>query len=56
MIKLTKLGSQKQTNGDTVYEQNWSKQNPHPNGSVAAVYEDPRVMQDPLDTPLIGLN
>ena len=56
MIKLSKLGSHKPMNDETVYEQNWSKQNPNTNGAAAAVYKDPRVVQDPLNAPLIGLN
>ena len=34
----------------------YSKQNPKPNGVAAAIYEDYRVMQDPLDAPLMGSN
>jgi hypothetical protein len=30
--------------------------NPSPNDVAAAVNEDPRVMEGPLDTPLLGFN
>ena len=31
-----------------------SKQNPNPNGVAATEYKEGRVVQDPLDAPLVG--
>ena len=43
-------------NGDNCSRQNESKQNLNPNDVAEAVKEDPRVMEGPLDTPLLGSN
>ena len=51
MIKLTKLGSHKPMNGETVLDRLIQAKNPNPNGGAVAVYEDSRVVQDPWTHP-----
>ena len=36
------------------HKQERERMQPNPNGVAAAVYEDSRVVQDPLDVPLMG--
>ena len=38
------------------YWKTWSKQNSNPRDVVAAVNQDPRDVEDPLDMPLLGSN
>ena len=53
MIILTSWGLTNQSSGE-LFLTGYLKQNLNPNGVAAAVYEDSRVVQDPLDSPLMG--
>ena len=41
-------------NGENCKVQIVSKQNPNPKGAAATDYKEGRVVQDPLDVPLMG--
>ena len=43
-------------NGDNCSLQNESNQNPNPNNVAVAVNEESRVIEGPLDVPLLGSN
>jgi len=43
-------------NGDNCSRQNEIKENPNPNKGAASANKLSRVMQDPLDAPLVGSN
>ena len=43
-------------NDDNCSGQNEYKQNPNPNDVAVAINEDPRVIEGPLDAPLLGSN
>ena len=55
MINLTSWGLTNRSSGKLFLTEQL-KQNPNPNGVAAAVYEDFRVVQDPLDAPLVASN
>ena len=54
--KCHKLGFHKPMNGDNCSLQNESNQNPNPNNVAVAVNEESRVIEGPLDVPLLGSN
>ena len=51
-----KLGSHKPIKRQNCYQQNNLSKTPNLNEEAAAIYEDPRIVQDPLDAALSGLN